>query len=111
MPRFLSKLLLGTIAGLSLMALVLGMMERQVNPRRMLFIGAFLGAGTAAILEPFTGSSSSQPKNLTPIEALSQQLSRTDLSPEQALDLAEALGKLQSLPGGALSARDASSER
>lgn len=93
--RILIRLSVATIAGTVTMALILGMLESEVNWRRMLFIGAVCGLGTAAALELLDHR-----RPLTPIEALTAQLSRTDLSPADAVAMAEHLATLQAQQGG-----------
>jgi hypothetical protein len=89
----LIRLGVGASAGAVSMLLVLGTLENQVNWRRMLFIGAFCGIGTAGVLETV----GQRRKILSPIEALTLQLSRLDLPPSEAVAIAEQLGKLHSL--------------
>jgi hypothetical protein len=93
--RILIRLGVATVAGTVTMALILGMLEAEVNWRRMLFIGAVCGLGTAATLELLDHR-----RRLTPIEALTAQLCRTDLSPADAVAIAEQLATLQSQQTG-----------
>lgn len=96
--RILMRLGVGIGAGTLSMALLLGVLEDEVNWRRMLFIGAFCGLGTAATLEAMEAMK--RRRTLTPIEAVTLQLSRTDLSATQAVALTEQLATLQAQQGG-----------
>jgi hypothetical protein len=93
--RILMRLGVGVVAGTVSMALVLGTLESEVNWRRMLFIGALCGLGTAATLAALDHK-----RKLTPIEAVTLQLSRADLSATDAVAIAEHLATLQSLQMG-----------
>ena len=87
---FLIRLGLGAVTGALSMLFILGMLENEVNPRRMLFIGALCGVTTATTLE----WQRKQRDPLTPIAALTLQLSRMDLSPSDAVAIAEQLATL-----------------
>jgi hypothetical protein len=89
----LVRLGIGTIAGTLSMGLVLGVLESEVNPRRMLFIGAMVGLGTAGLLEAIPRTR--QPSTpQTAEQALTFQLARPDISADQAIALAEQLAQL-----------------
>jgi hypothetical protein len=92
--RILIRLSVGIVAGTVSMGLVLGMLESEVNWRRMLFIGAVCGLGTAAALEALDHK-----RKLSPIEAVTAQLSRADLSAADAVAIAEQLATLQAQQG------------
>lgn len=88
--RVLVKLSVATVAGTATMALILGMLESEVNWRRMLFIGAVCGFGGGAALQVVDHR-----RRLTPIEAVTLQLARTDLPVADAVALTEHLATLQ----------------
>ncbi len=100
--RILMRLGVGGIAGIASMGLLLGTLEHEVNPRRMLFIGAIVGLGTAGVLEVLQMGHGSQRAHapLTPVQALTLQLSRMDLPAGDAVRIAEQLATLQTLQEG-----------
>lgn len=92
--RILVKLCVATAAGTATMALILGMLESEVNWRRMLFIGAVCGFGGGAALQMVDHR-----RKLTPTEAVTLQLARTDLPVADAVILTEHLATLQAQQG------------
>ncbi len=100
--RILIRLGIGVAAGALSMGVVLGTLESEVNPRRMLFIGALIGLSTTGVLEALQvwRRQQRQMTPLTPVEALSLQLSRLDLPPSDAVAIAEHLATLKAAEEG-----------
>ncbi|MGJ3244916.1 MAG: hypothetical protein ACFE0I_02445 [Elainellaceae cyanobacterium] len=93
----LARIGIGLVSGLATMGVILGTLEEQVSERRMLFIGAIVGTASATV-PALIEVALEQKKPQSPIKALERQLNRKDLTPIEALKLAEQLATLRALP-------------
>lgn len=95
----LAKLAVGAVGSVAALAAMLWLMGDSLNltPRRVV-IGVFCGLGAVGLVETVVKPRHSEASRvLTATEALTLQLSRTDLNPAQALELSEQLGKALAL--------------